>query len=146
MMMEHILFDARSASWPPAADSVSDTTARAGWAGEGASMADNDQSREASRRGLSRPGALAGLRVLDLTDDLGRFATKLLAEGGASVVKLVGWGSPGRPMADPRAAALGGLCDWWFDGGKTTVDRRHRRVERTGGAARPGRVRRSGDR
>jgi crotonobetainyl-CoA:carnitine CoA-transferase CaiB-like acyl-CoA transferase len=25
-------------------------------------------------------------------------------------------------MADPRAAALGDLSDWWFDGGKTTVD------------------------
>ena len=31
---------------------------------------------------------LQGLRVIDLTDDLGRFATKLLAEMGASVVRV----------------------------------------------------------
>ena len=33
-------------------------------------------------------GPLDGLRVIDLTDDSGRFATKLLAEAGASVVLL----------------------------------------------------------
>ena len=46
-------------------------------------------------------GPLAGLRVVDLTDDSGRFATKLLAECGASVVR-VGRGSPGPAMRAAR--------------------------------------------
>ncbi len=62
-------------------------------------------------------GALSGLRVVDLTGDVGRFATKLLTELGADVVR-VGSGSPGLPLADPAAAALGGVADWWYDGGK----------------------------
>lgn len=62
-------------------------------------------------------GALSGLRVVDLTADEGRFATKLLNELGADVVR-VGTGSPGLPLADPAAAALGGVADWWYDGGK----------------------------
>ena len=62
-------------------------------------------------------GALSGLRVVDLTADQGRFATKLLTELGADVVR-VGAGSPGLPLADPAAAALGGVADWWYDGGK----------------------------
>ena len=62
-------------------------------------------------------GALSGLRVVDLTGDAGRFATKLLSELGADVVR-VGAGSPGLPLADPAAAALGGVADWWYDGGK----------------------------
>ena len=49
-------------------------------------------------------GPLTGLRVVDLTDDTGRFATKLLAETGASVVR-VGHATSGPPMADPAAAA-----------------------------------------
>ena len=62
-------------------------------------------------------GALSGLRVVDLTGDAGRFATKLLSELGADVVR-VGAGSPGLPLADPASAALGGVADWWYDGGK----------------------------
>ncbi|WP_419943872.1 CoA transferase [Candidatus Poriferisodalis sp.] len=62
-------------------------------------------------------GALSGLRVVDLTGDEGRFATKLLTELGADVVR-VGSGSPGLPLADPASAALGGVADWWYDGGK----------------------------
>ena len=62
-------------------------------------------------------GPLAGLRVLDVTDDSGRFATKLLAESGAGVLRL-GRGSPGPAMRAPDAAARGGLLDWWYDGGK----------------------------
>ena len=54
---------------------------------------------------LQRP--LEGLRVIDLTDDGGRFATKLLAECGASVARI-GRGSPGPAMA----AVAGGLLDW----------------------------------
>ena len=62
-------------------------------------------------------GPLAGLRVVDLTDDSGRFATKMLAECGASVVR-VGRGSPGPAMRAADAADRGGLLDWWYDGGK----------------------------
>ena len=70
---------------------------------------------------MAGQGALAGLRVLDLTDELGRFATKLFAEAGADVVKIAGRGAPGAPMRDPVVAARGGLLDWWFDGGKHRV-------------------------
>ncbi len=62
-------------------------------------------------------GPLEGLRVVDLTDDSGRFATKLLAESGASVVRL-GAGMSGPPMRARDAAARGGLLDWWYDGSK----------------------------
>ena len=67
-------------------------------------------------------GPLAHLRVLDLTDDLGRFATKLLAESGAAVVRVhTGAGvTSGPPMATPIAAGAG-LYDWWYDGGKRVV-------------------------
>ena len=61
-------------------------------------------------------GPLAGLRVIELTDDTGRFAGKVLAESGASVVQL-GAGFPG-PSMRGDAAARGGLLDWWYDGGK----------------------------
>jgi crotonobetainyl-CoA:carnitine CoA-transferase CaiB-like acyl-CoA transferase len=67
-------------------------------------------------------GPLDGLRVIDLTGDLGRFGTKLLAEFGASVCRPVGAGSRGLPMAGPRAARRGGVLDWWFDAAKTIVD------------------------
>ncbi|MGE0544110.1 MAG: CoA transferase, partial [Dehalococcoidia bacterium] len=60
-------------------------------------------------------GALAGLRVLDLTDESGRLAGKLLAEAGADVVRLRA-GSPGPPMTG-AAAARGGLLNWWYDAG-----------------------------
>ena len=62
-------------------------------------------------------GPLQGLRVIDLTDDSGRFATKLLAESGASVVRA-GSGAHGPAMHADDAAARGGLLDWWYDGGK----------------------------
>ncbi len=65
-------------------------------------------------------GPLDGLRVVDLTDDSGRFATKLLAEGGANVVRL-GTGGAGPSMASAAAATRGGLLDWWYDGGKSRV-------------------------
>ena len=66
-------------------------------------------------------GPLEGLRVIDLTDDSGRFATKLLAESGASVVRL-GSGWPGPAMRSEGAAARGGLLDWWYDGAKVRLD------------------------
>ena len=65
-------------------------------------------------------GPLAGLRVVDLTNDSGRFATKLLAECGASVVCLRR-GTPGPAMRAADAAGRGGLLDWWYDGGKRRV-------------------------
>src|SRR5436309_15212004 len=65
-------------------------------------------------------GALEGLRVLDLTDETGRFAGKLLAETGASVAQLRP-AFPGPAMVDPAAAERGGLLDWWYDGGKRKV-------------------------
>jgi crotonobetainyl-CoA:carnitine CoA-transferase CaiB-like acyl-CoA transferase len=62
---------------------------------------------------------LQGLRVIDLTDDLGRFATKLLAEMGASVVVHDGVGvTHGPAMRAPAAAARGALLDWWYEAGK----------------------------
>jgi crotonobetainyl-CoA:carnitine CoA-transferase CaiB-like acyl-CoA transferase len=68
-------------------------------------------------------GPLLGLRVIDLTDDLGRFATKLLAEMGATVVRVHdGEGiTHGPAMVDPAAAARGGLVDWWYEAGKRLV-------------------------
>jgi crotonobetainyl-CoA:carnitine CoA-transferase CaiB-like acyl-CoA transferase len=66
-------------------------------------------------------GPLEGLRVVDLTDDSGRFATKLLCEQGASVVRLR-HGSRGRSMAASEADQRGGLLDWWYDSGKPLLD------------------------
>lgn len=61
---------------------------------------------------------LQGLKVVDMTDDSGRFATRLLVEMGADVVRITTKGSPGHAMADERAARRGGVLDWWYDGGK----------------------------
>ena len=58
--------------------------------------------------------ALRGVKVLDLTGDPGRFATKLLTEFGADVVRVNPFGSPGYSMSQVE----GGVLDWWFDGGK----------------------------
>ena len=66
-------------------------------------------------------GPLAGVRVLDVSDELGRFATKMLAEAGASVVRVTAGHEPGPAMADATAAQRGGLLDWWYDGGKQLV-------------------------
>jgi len=67
---------------------------------------------------MSRSGPLQGLRVVDLTEDLGRFGTKLLAEFGAEVCRPAGWGSRGHPMVG-AADRFGGHLDWWFDVAKT---------------------------
>jgi crotonobetainyl-CoA:carnitine CoA-transferase CaiB-like acyl-CoA transferase len=66
-------------------------------------------------------GPLEGLRVVTLTDELGRFAVKLLAESGASVARI-GRPTPGPAMAESSVAARGGLLDWWFDGGTHWVE------------------------
>jgi crotonobetainyl-CoA:carnitine CoA-transferase CaiB-like acyl-CoA transferase len=65
---------------------------------------------------MAETGALAGLRVLDLSDECGRLAGRLLAEAGAAVVRLRR-GEPGPPMAADITAGRGGLLHWWFDGG-----------------------------
>ncbi len=70
---------------------------------------------------MAERGPLADLRVLDATDATGRFATKLLAEAGASVVRVAPVDDPGPAMVDPAVAARGGLLDWWYEGGKRTV-------------------------
>ena len=69
----------------------------------------------------TRSNPLDGLHVIDLTDDSGRFATKLLTEMGADVVRITSKGSRGHTMIDPEANTRGGVLDWWYDGGK----RRH---------------------
>ena len=65
--------------------------------------------------GVMGNGPLVGLRVVELTDDTGRFAGKILAESGASVVRVKS-GFPGPPMG--HGGLRGGLLDWWYDGGK----------------------------
>jgi crotonobetainyl-CoA:carnitine CoA-transferase CaiB-like acyl-CoA transferase len=65
-------------------------------------------------------GPLDGLRVVDLTNDTGRFAGKLLAESGASVVSLQR-GFPGPSMLH-TPPERGGVLDWWFDAGKVRAD------------------------
>ena len=57
---------------------------------------------------------LSGVRVIDLTDDHGRFATKLLTEFGANVVRVTDAGSSGREVKNSDR----GVLDWWYDGGK----------------------------
>jgi crotonobetainyl-CoA:carnitine CoA-transferase CaiB-like acyl-CoA transferase len=65
---------------------------------------------------MAEGSALRNLRVIDLTDDTGRFATKLLTEAGADVLRI-GHGLPGVAMKG-QAGEHGGLLDWWYDGGK----------------------------
>jgi crotonobetainyl-CoA:carnitine CoA-transferase CaiB-like acyl-CoA transferase len=67
-------------------------------------------------------GPLAGVRVIELADDTGRFAGKMLAETGASVAQVSAVPPfAGPPMRDPEVTARGGLLDWWYDGGKQRV-------------------------
>ncbi len=66
-------------------------------------------------------GPLEGLRVLDLTNDTGRFATKLLAEAGADVIRI-GSGTAGPAMVDPAARQIGGVADWWYDNSKRRAE------------------------
>lgn len=61
-------------------------------------------------------GPLQGVRVLDLSGTLGRFAAKLFSELGADVVRTqVGERGP------EMDSVPGGLLDWWFDGGTTLL-------------------------
>ncbi|MBM4242496.1 MAG: CoA transferase [Deltaproteobacteria bacterium] len=63
--------------------------------------------------------ALAGLRVLDASDEAGRLAGRLLAELGADVVRIRR-GVSGAALAG-AAGARGGVLDWWYDGGTRRV-------------------------
>src|SRR3954452_14785999 len=66
-------------------------------------------------------GPLAGLRVLDVCGEPGRFATKLFAEAGASIVRVTTGLDRGPAMVDVSANDRGGLLDWWYEGGKRLV-------------------------
>ncbi len=70
---------------------------------------------------MSSTGPLATLRIIDLTGDLGRYGTKVLAEAGATVWRPAGRGSSGRTLPG-RAGAFGGVLDWWFDSAKQRID------------------------
>lgn len=59
--------------------------------------------------------ALAGLRVVDASDESTRLAGKLLAELGADVVRVRR--NPSGAQLPGAAGARGGVLDWWFDGG-----------------------------
>ena len=102
-------------------------------------------------------GPLAGLRVVDLTDDSGRFATKLLAESGASVVEVGVGFARAAPWPTPRpvhgagcstggttAASDGCRSTWARPPGRTPIAElaRRRRADRrdraAGGPGRPG--------
>ncbi len=64
----------------------------------------------------SRMGPLSGVRVVDLTDRLGRFGARLLADLGAEVVRVEGEEpETGRWPATDAGALL------WLDGGKRVV-------------------------
>ena len=84
-------------------------------------------------------GPLSGLRVIEVSGELGRFAGKILAESGASVAR-VGRPSSGPAMRDAALAARGGLLDWWNEGGKHAVDIDLRTPEGVARLPPPGRV------
>src|SRR5262245_29446685 len=69
---------------------------------------------------MTEGGALQTLRVIDLTDDTGRFAAKLLTEAGADVLRI-GHSTVGASMKGP-AGERGDLLDWWYDGGKQRLE------------------------
>jgi crotonobetainyl-CoA:carnitine CoA-transferase CaiB-like acyl-CoA transferase len=58
---------------------------------------------------MAEGGVLQGLRVIDLTDDTGRFATKLLTEAGAGVLRI-GRGSPGAVSLRPFSLSITLRC------------------------------------
>ncbi|MCP4223641.1 MAG: CoA transferase [Actinomycetia bacterium] len=60
---------------------------------------------------MGEQGPLDGVRVLDLTGSTGRFASKVLAELGADVVR-VGHAEKGKFLESNTSL---GLLDWWYD-------------------------------
>ena len=72
-------------------------------------LADSRPARRGRRLSSTSDGPLDGLRVVELTDDTGRFAGKVLAESGASVARIgravAGPGDARRRRRRPRRAA-----------------------------------------
>ena len=71
------------------------------------------------------PGALAGLRVLDLTDYRAGLAGRLMADMGADVVKIEPpGGDPGRrigPFVDDRPHRNRSLFFWFYNLNKRAI-------------------------
>ncbi|MFN8533336.1 MAG: CoA transferase [Dehalococcoidia bacterium] len=66
------------------------------------------------------PRALDGVRVLDLAGSLGWYATRLLADLGADVLRVEPpGGDPQRQ--EPPLARFGGIDWWWFNLGKRST-------------------------
>ena len=80
---------------------------------------------------LSEPSALAGLRVLDLTDLKGHLCARLLADMGADVIKIEPPGGDGArnvgPFVDNRPHSDRSLFFWFYNLNKRsmTLDLRH---------------------
>ena len=80
---------------------------------------------------LSEPSALAGLRVLDLTDLKGHLCARLLADMGADVIKIEPPGGDGArnvgPFVDDRPHRDRSLFFWFYNLNKRsmTLDLRH---------------------
>ena len=95
--------------------------------------------------GVPGPGALTGVRVLDLADEGAILGTKLLADLGADVLRIEPpAGDPIRrlgPFADDRVDLEWSLSHWWYNAGKRsavldtgTADGRARLAELAGEA------------
>ncbi len=71
------------------------------------------------------PGALAGIRVLDLTTEMGQYAGKLLADLGADVVKVEPRGGDAArgvgPFAHDAISRETSLSWWYFNTNKRSV-------------------------
>jgi crotonobetainyl-CoA:carnitine CoA-transferase CaiB-like acyl-CoA transferase len=74
-----------------------------------------------------RPGALADMRVLDLTDRLGQYTSRLFAQLGADVIRVEPPGGGCARLAHPRAEGEGierseaSLEFWFHNRGKRSV-------------------------
>ena len=71
--------------------------------GDGANPQDGMDTGGARPADLSRPGALNGLRALEVCDEKGQFCGKLMADNGADLIKI-------EPLGAKRAAASAPFC------------------------------------
>ena len=73
----------------------------------------------------ANPGALDGVRVLDLTTEMGQYAGKLLADLGADVIKVEPPGGDAArgvgPFAGDRVSRETSLAWWYFNANKRSV-------------------------